>query len=59
VANVLLARWSPTVRTNMMVGIAAILAIRLASIRWHLSLPVYIPRQADKTRPRDPAPPQT
>jgi uncharacterized membrane protein YeiH len=58
VANVLLARWSPTVRTNMMVGIAAILAMRLAGIRWHLSLPVYDPRQADETQPRGPAPPQ-
>ena len=58
VVNVLLERWSPAVRTNMIVGIVAILAISLAGMRWHLSLPVYDPHQTDQIPPRDPAAPR-
>jgi uncharacterized membrane protein YeiH len=59
VVNVLLEHWPPAVRTNMIVGIAAILAFRLAGIRWHLSLPVYGPHQAGETEPHDSAGPRT
>jgi uncharacterized membrane protein YeiH len=54
VLYVLLARWSDAIRTNMIVAIAAILALRLAGIRWHMSLPVLVPHRAGEVKSAEP-----
>jgi uncharacterized membrane protein YeiH len=41
---VLLNRWSPDSKTNMLVGISTALLMRLAGIRWRLTLPMFRPK---------------
>ena len=41
---VLLNRWSPDSKTNMLVGISTALLIRLAGIRWRIALPMFRPK---------------
>ncbi len=45
---VALGRWSPDQQFNMIVGTCAVLVLRLAGIRWRITLPVL--------RPKNPAP---
>jgi uncharacterized membrane protein YeiH len=50
VVFVLMQRWSPDPRLNMIIGTAATLLLRLAGIRWKIALPVFRPRDStDKT----------
>jgi len=40
---VVLAKWSGAERANLVAGVLVILLLRLAGIRWKLSLPVFVP----------------
>lgn len=42
---VVLNRWSGNAQLNMILAVSLTLILRLASIRWKLALPVYLPRQ--------------
>lgn len=49
IAYVLAGRWSADEHRNMVLGTAAVLALRLAGIRWRLALPVFRPRNSGTT----------
>jgi uncharacterized membrane protein YeiH len=50
VVFVLLMRWLPDEWLNMVIAVAAILALRLAGIRWKLGLPVFSAREGPGQR---------
>lgn len=53
---VLLDHWSADRRLNSVLGVAAVLLLRLAGIRWKLALPVFRPKDVDAAgRPAGPA----
>ena len=44
---IFLETWETAARTNMMVGVATTLLLRLAGIRWRIALPLFRPKEAE------------
>ncbi len=48
---VLLNKWQPDQRLNLLVGTVTTLGLRLGAIRWKLTLPEFDPKSPPETRP--------
>ena len=56
IVHVLLHGHGATAQTSTLTGIGAVLLLRLAGIRWHLRLPVFVPKDSQSNSTTHPTP---